>query len=149
MPFFRFVHHHNTAHMMSRESPSTSGITNAASLAAIGSVLVAPSPLLTEQGRAAAYANRTRDFDGISHSWTTFTQAGFACWDEAWGAISGWCGWHGIGGQLFLFNPAQQVVFAYLTTGFGVLPPWQDPRGRALLEALQRDLPALNEPHGA
>ncbi len=64
----------------------------------------------------------------------------YRCWDESWDLLHGWCGWHGIGGQLFLFDPLRDVVFVYLTTGFGVLPPWRDPRTRTLLEALVMDL---------
>jgi hypothetical protein len=76
---------------MSRESPSTSGITNAKSLAKIGAVLAGnrSHSILSHAGWKAAHEGRAYLYDAVTHSHVTFTQAGFACWDEEWGRLDG------------------------------------------------------------
>ena len=140
LPVHKVLDVHNTRLGRARESPSSNGVSNAKSLAKIGAVLSGAlrTPLLSEAGRAAAMALEPEAvFDGVTKSWVHFTACGVGYFSEKlWGKhLGNLYGWHGLGGQLLMFG--KNATFVYLTSSFGMNPPWDDRRSLPLMEAFQ------------
>jgi hypothetical protein len=140
LPVHKVLDVHNTRLGRARESPSSNGVSNAKSLAKIGGVFTGAlrTSLLSEKGRLAAMALEPAPvFDAVTKSWVQFTACGVGYFSaELWGKNMGnLFGWHGLGGQLLLFN--ERDTFVYLTTSFGMNPPWDDRRSLPLVEAFQ------------
>jgi CubicO group peptidase (beta-lactamase class C family) len=136
--WWKMIDHHNTEFARTRESPSSNGVSNALSLAKIGTLILGNHPeLLSASGiNEALELEKEEFFDSITKTKIHFTKAGFGRFSDEWNSLAGMYGWHGLGGQLFLFSPEKNMTFVYLTTTFNTSPPWEDTRSQTLLDAL-------------
>ncbi len=141
VPVHKILDVHNSRIGRARESPSSNGVSNAKSLAVIGAVLsgALKTSILSEEGRKAAMKLESAPvYDAVTKSHVQFTACGVGFFSEAlWGkAMGGLYGWHGLGGQLLLFG--ERGTFVYLTSSFGMQPPWADRRSIDLIRMFQQ-----------
>ncbi len=75
-------------------------------------------------------------FDFVTKSMVHFTACGLGFFSkELWGDnLGGLYGWHGFGGQLLVFDLEKNITFVYLTSSFGMEPPWDDKRSIPMVE---------------
>jgi len=116
---------------------SACGITNASTLATIGNALIAePGKLLSQSGlEQALNGDGPLLRDELLCRKITMSNCGWGLDRfEAFGC-PGWVGWAGMGGSMFVFDPARKAVFSYVVTG--LTTQQYKARGVRLLRAFQ------------
>jgi CubicO group peptidase (beta-lactamase class C family) len=133
-PGFSGSHWVNEARWRSAEVPSTNGHGNARGVAKIYAALIA-GEILSDAAIAAATAQQVYGHDLINDRPSRFG-IGFQLTqpERPLGPNPGAFGHFGAGGSLGFCDPQAEIAFAYVTNDMG--PRWQNPRNRALIEAL-------------
>lgn len=135
-------HSHNRKQIWRSESPSFSGITNSASLAAFAA-------LMANNGTLNSHSILSPSTVDLAHSplpWmpdsvvkrnVTFSRGGWGIEMTFPNSTTKWTGWGGVGGSLVFWNREKGLAFAYVMnslghTGIG------DARGWKLIEAFEK-----------
>ncbi len=132
-PGFSGAHWVNTARWLEAEVPSTNGHGNARGIARLYAALGSGGTLdgvrvLTPEALHAATSEQVNGPDVIQ-----LTQP-----ERPLGPNPGAFGHFGAGGSLGFCDPQARIAFGYVTNEMG--PRWQNPRNRALLEAVYASL---------
>jgi CubicO group peptidase (beta-lactamase class C family) len=133
-PGFSGSHWVNDACWRSAEVPSTNGHGNARGIAKIYAALI-EDEILSPAALAAAATEQVYGHDLINNRSSRFG-IGFQLTqpERPLGPNPGAFGHFGAGGSLGFCDPEARIAFAYVTNDMG--PRWQNPRNRALIEAL-------------
>jgi len=133
-PGFSGSHWVNQPRWRSAEVPSTNGHGNARGVAMIYAALIA-GDVLSRGALAAATTEQVNGHDLINNRPSRFG-IGFQLTqpERPLGPNPGAFGHFGAGGSLGFCDPQAGIAFAYVTNDMG--PRWQNPRNRALIEAL-------------
>ena len=124
------------------ESPSSNGMSNARSMAAIMNDVLRmgeqEDPLLCNVTRKRFFQHDTKaDYDIAIHANVIYTDGGLARFHEDFGPFNGFYGWAGMGGSFMLLDPVSDVAVAYATTRMETLSPWDDPRTHHIFRCLR------------
>jgi CubicO group peptidase (beta-lactamase class C family) len=138
------AHWVNTTRWREAEVPSTNGHGNARGLARVYSALanggaIDGVQILSADALAAAVTEQVNGFDIINQRPSRFG-IGFQLTqpERPLGPNSRAFGHFGAGGSLGFCDPEARVAFGYVTNDMG--PRWQNPRNRALLDAVYASL---------
>lgn len=113
----------NGSDIISGESPSSNGFTNANSLGTVAACLANKGKfngfeLISEKGLDQALGEATTEFDTCLCKVTTLAQSGLGVFEvPELGISTKFYGWPGLGGSLVLFNPEYKFGFAYVMNG--------------------------------
>jgi len=143
-PGFSGSHWVNTARWREAEVPSTNGHGNARGIARVYAALVEDGAIdgvriLTRAALAAATTEQVNGPDIINQRPSRFG-IGFQLTqpERPLGPHAGAFGHFGAGGSLGFCDPEARIAFGYVTNDMG--PRWQNPRNRALLDAVYASL---------
>lgn len=127
---------HNLPHVRMVESPSSNGLANAQAMAKIMNEVLQSqhgSGLLSKETFSLLMEHSTPQYDASIHADVSYTTGGWACFHDAFGSFSGYCGWHGLGGAVLLLDTKTELAVGYTTTRIETISPWEDPRTLKLL----------------
>jgi len=143
-PGFSGAHWVNTARWREAEVPSTNGHGNARGIARVYAALANGGTIdgvqtLSADALATAATEQVNGFDIINQRPSRFG-IGFQLTqpERPLGPNPGAFGHFGAGGSLGFCDPQARVAFGYVTNDMG--PRWQNPRNRALLDAVYASL---------
>ena len=143
-PGFSGSHWVNTPRWREAEVPSTNGHANARGIARIYAALadggeIDGVPILSRDALASAMTEQVNGPDIINQRPSRFG-IGFQLTqpERPLGPNPGAFGHFGAGGSLGFCDPEARIAFGYVTNDMG--PRWQNPRNRALIDALYASL---------
>jgi CubicO group peptidase (beta-lactamase class C family) len=133
-PGFSGAHWVNEPRWRTAEVPSTNGHGNARGVAQVYAALI-DGDVLSREALAAAATEQVNGHDLINNRTSRFG-IGFQLTqpERPLGPNRGAFGHFGAGGSLGFCDPEARIAFAYVTNDMG--PRWQNPRNRALIDAL-------------
>ena len=142
---FAMTELHNNDHARRVESPSSNGMSNAHSMAAIMNEILLmkyqENPLISNRTRSALFSyHEDAAYDIGIHAYVHYTDAGWAYFHERFYAFEGFYGWAGMGGSFMVLDPEAELAVAFTTTRMELLSPWADSRSQRLLSAVRRSL---------